>query len=160
MNRNHAVLAALIAAPLTFAACSSSSSHHSATNTVGSAPITAAHQSQPVSSAANAAGGGKNAWCTELRDAGESVIALGGNSTASPSEFKAKAEALAADAPDEIRDDVETIVKIDEKIVAGDAGAEDEIADPTVAAKVRHLVVWLSTNCKGVITDLPTNLPG
>jgi hypothetical protein len=165
MHRNRIALLTLIAAPpLALAACSSSSSGGHAvdlpggTHTTVSAPVNSARPGGGSTSHA-AAGGGSGNWCQELTDAGQSILALGGTSVASPSEFKAKLDALVNDAPAEIKPDVQVLAQVDEKIVDGDTTAENALSDPSVAAKIQHFVSWLTTNCPGVLDGVPSGLP-
>jgi len=158
--------AAMLAPALIVAACSSSS--NSAAPPARSLPGTSlgagstpaqsiAAQSTPAVAASSASA---VAWCQELKAAGEGIIAVGGTSTASPGAYKTKLESLVADAPSDIRPDLQAVADIDEKLADGDASAENEIGNPAVAKKFQHVVQWLSTNCRGVIPDLPTSFPG
>lgn len=155
--------AALIAPALIVTACSSSSKSvvPPATSLPGSALIAGSTPAGSAPSESTRAAGGASAaaWCRELKAAGEGIIAVGGTSTAAPAAYKTKLEALVADAPSDIRPDLEVLARIDEKLADGDANAENEISNAAVAGKVQHVVVWLSTNCRGIITDLPTGMP-
>jgi len=104
-------------------------------------------------------GGGTTAWCKELASAGDAIPALGGNSTESPTAYKAKLARLVADAPAELRPDLQVLQQIDDQIADGDTKAEDQITQPATLARVRRLARWMESNCRGVITDLPS-LPG
>lgn len=151
------VIAAAAAAPLALAACSSSGTAGTGTANL---PGGIGRASHPVttSSTPDSAGGGNSAaaWCQELKAAGDGILAVGGSSTISPDVYKSKLIALVSDAPADIRPDLETLAQIDEKLADGDQSAESELGDPAVAGKVRHVVTWLSTNCKGIVTGLPT----
>jgi hypothetical protein len=113
----------------------------------------------PAGSTTRVFGGGggsnANAWCAELDKAGPAVITAG-NPNALPPDWQAKAEALAADAPDDIRPDVETIIKADEQIINGNPNA-----DGTQAFLVagEHLVRWLGANCPGLLQKYNPGLP-
>lgn len=111
----------------------------------------------PVTTGNPVLGGGTNAnaWCAELDKDGPAVISAG-NPNALPPDWQAKAEALAADAPDDIRPDVQTIVKADEAIINGNPNADSTQAFLTAGA---HLVHWLSTNCPGLLQKYNPGMP-
>jgi hypothetical protein len=158
--------ATLIAPALIVAACSSSSktAGQPAGSQPGTAVVTSSAPAHTTQSHSTPADGGRSAsavaWCQELKAAGEGIIAVGGTSTASPDAYKAKLESLVSDAPADIRPDLQAVADIDEKLADGDANADNAIANPAVAQKFQHVVRWLSTNCRGVLRDLPTTLPG
>jgi hypothetical protein len=112
----------------------------------------------PAGSTPVVGGSGKdaNAWCAELDQAGPAVIAAG-DPGALPPNWQAKAEALAADAPADIRPDVVTLIKGDEKIINGDANGD---TTPEFLAAGRHVVQWLGKNCPGLLQKYNPGLPG
>jgi hypothetical protein len=125
----------------------------------GGAPTTGVTSAgAPGSSTAQAGGGGvdANSWCQELAAAGPAVISAG-NSGALPPDWQAKADALAADAPDAIRTDVQIVIKADEKIINGDPNGDNT---PQFMQAGAHLVQWLSTNCPDVMKQYNPGLPG
>jgi hypothetical protein len=162
MSSNRALLLAAFVVPsLLLTACSSSGGGNPVSLPGGNQTSGATHSvAGGGGSSSHATGGGDAAaWCQELGSEGQSIIALGGTSTASPSEYKAKLEALVNDSPADIRSDLQVLERIDEKIADGDTSAEDQISNPSVAASLRHVATWLTTNCPGVLTDLPSGLP-
>ena len=153
---NRTLISALACAPIALAACSSSGSGTGAAPPAGGG-VGGSHHSVTASTPVAPVGGSSTtAWCQELKAAGDGILAVGGSSTISPSDYKTKLMSLVADAPADIRPDLEVLAAIDEKLADGDKSAESQFGDPTVAAKIRHVVNWLSTNCKGIVTGLPT----
>jgi hypothetical protein len=159
MTRTAIPLAAVLAAAVTIGACSSSGGHQANGGAPGgsSKHATVAAAKTAPASAENHGGRpiGGTAWCTELGHAGEAIIAVGGSSTQSPRAYLAKGQRLATDAPGVIKPDVEALLTIDKKILAGDTSAEDEFAKPATLAHIRHFAAWLKANCKGLDIEVP-----
>lgn len=139
------------------AACSSSTSGSGDFNAHSPNTGPAAGHSTGTSSAPALGGGGKDAsaWCAELDQAGPAIIGAG-NPGALPDDWQTKAEALAADAPDDIRADVETLVKGDEKIINGDATGDET---PEFLKAGQHVVQWLSANCPSLLQKYNPGFP-
>jgi hypothetical protein len=105
---------------------------------------------------AGASGGGSvTGWCAELKQAGDSVIQLGGQATDSPSVAKAKIHQLVADAPEEIRPGLQVIEQADDKILDGDTNADAELATGPNLPLIQHTIAWIQAHCPGVV-DGPT----
>jgi hypothetical protein len=112
----------------------------------------------PATSTAPVLGGGGNsadAWCAELDKDGPAVITAG-DPNSLPPDWQAKADQLAADAPDDIRPDVETVIKTDEAIINGNANAD---STPAFLTAGEHLVKWLGTNCPGLLQKYNPGMP-
>lgn len=151
---------------LAMTACSSSTSgsgtgvttpSSAAASSAAAGSSTVAGSSAPATSAAAPTGvGGKDAsaWCGEVEATGPAVISAGDPSKLPPN-WQAKAEQLAADAPSEIRSDVQTLISGDEKIINGDAGAD---STPDFLKAAQHVVTWLGTNCPGLMHKLNPEL--
>ncbi len=157
------VVAAATSLMLAGTACSSSTTNGAgagagAKTTKPAAGSTAALTSAaPASSAAAPTGGGgtdSNSWCGEIASSGEAIISAD-DPSALPPNWQAKAEKLAADAPSEIRSDVETLVKGDEKIISGDATADQT---PAFLQAGQHVVAWLEAHCPSVMASLNPGL--
>lgn len=153
------IIAATTGLLLCTAACSSSSHGTSkppaARGSGADTTSTAATRTSAETTSAPAHGVDANAWCQELDKAGPAVISAG-NPSALPPHWQAKAEALAADAPADIRSDVETVIKTDEQILGGHANAD---STPTFLKAGEHLVQWLTSNCPGLMQKYNPGLP-
>jgi hypothetical protein len=152
-------IAAATGLVLCAAACSSSSTGSGAAGGHPTSPALTGPASVAASSAAasTAHGGGadSNAWCAELDKAGPAVISAG-NPSSLPPGWQQKADQLAADAPAEIRSDVQIVIKQDEKIIQGDANADQT---PEFLKAGQHLVQWLGQNCPGLLQKYNPGLP-
>jgi hypothetical protein len=152
-------LAATLAAALALGACSSSGGHQASAGAPSDSSnhaTAAATKAAPASSKSHGGGSiGGTAWCSELSHAGDAIIALGGSSTQSSRAYLAKGQQLAADAPGAIKPDVEALLAINKKILAGDSSAEDAFANPATLTHIRHFAAWLKANCKGLDIQVP-----
>ncbi len=154
------IAATLTGVLLATTACSSSTngSANSITthNSAADSSAAAGSSAPATSAAAPTGGGGKDAssWCGELEAVGPAVISAG-NPSKLPPNWQAKAEQLAADAPSDIRSDVQTLITDDEKIINGNASAD---STPEFLKAGQHVVTWLGTNCPGLMEKLNPGL--